>query len=100
MLMSPKLVCKVIINKVQLSGLVLLLGFSLYEKPMSEFQGGYNTRLWLDNRMKGLCWMSQQCGRFITIEGTEGVGKSTNIEFIRQWLEARNIKLIQTKTNK
>lgn len=41
--------------------------------------------------------MSQQCGRFITIEGTEGVGKSTNIEFIRQWLEARNIKLIHTR---
>lgn len=41
--------------------------------------------------------MSQQCGRFITIEGTEGVGKSTNIEFIRQWLESRGIELIQTR---
>lgn len=41
--------------------------------------------------------MNQQCGRFITIEGTEGVGKSTNIEFIRQWLEARNIELVQTR---
>lgn len=41
--------------------------------------------------------MSQQCGRFITIEGTEGVGKSTNIEFIRQWLEARGIELVQTR---
>lgn len=76
---------------------MLLLGFSFCEKPMSEFQGGYNTRLWLDNRMKGLCWMSQQCGRFITIEGTEGVGKSTNIEFIRQWLEVRGIELVQTR---
>lgn len=41
--------------------------------------------------------MSQQYGRFITIEGTEGVGKSTNIEFIRQWLESRGIELIQTR---
>lgn len=41
--------------------------------------------------------MSQQCGRFITIEGTEGVGKSTNIEFIRQWLQARGIELVQTR---
>jgi dTMP kinase len=41
--------------------------------------------------------MNQQRGRFITIEGTEGVGKSTNIEFIRQWLEARNIELVQTR---
>lgn len=41
--------------------------------------------------------MSQQCGRFITIEGTEGVGKSTNIEFIRQWLEVRGIELVQTR---
>lgn len=41
--------------------------------------------------------MSQQCGRFITIEGTEGVGKSTNIAFIRQWLEARDIELVQTR---
>ncbi len=41
--------------------------------------------------------MSQQRGRFITIEGTEGVGKTTNIEFIRQWIEARNIELVQTR---
>ena len=26
-------------------------------------------------------------GRFITIEGTEGVGKTTNIEYIKQWLD-------------
>ena len=41
--------------------------------------------------------MSQQRGRFITIEGTEGVGKSTNIEFIRQWIQARDIELVQTR---
>ena len=41
--------------------------------------------------------MSQQRGRFITIEGTEGVGKTTNIEFIRQWIEARDIELVQTR---
>ena len=26
-------------------------------------------------------------GKFLTIEGTEGVGKTTNIEFIKQWLD-------------
>tara|TARA_B100000809_G_scaffold233339_1_gene249983 strand:+ start:4145 stop:4774 length:630 start_codon:yes stop_codon:yes gene_type:complete len=41
--------------------------------------------------------MSQQRGRFITIEGTEGVGKTTNIEFIRQWIQARDIELVQTR---
>ncbi|MDO6747065.1 dTMP kinase [Gilvimarinus sp. 1_MG-2023] len=27
-------------------------------------------------------------GRFITVEGTEGVGKSTNLAFVKQWIEA------------
>ncbi|MDG1693339.1 MAG: dTMP kinase [Porticoccaceae bacterium] len=36
-------------------------------------------------------------GRFITIEGTEGVGKTTNIEYIKQWLDANHISFINTR---
>ncbi|MCW9027855.1 MAG: dTMP kinase [Kangiella sp.] len=40
---------------------------------------------------------TQSRGKFITIEGTEGVGKSTNIAFIKSWLEAKNISLLHTR---
>lgn len=36
-------------------------------------------------------------GRFITVEGSEGVGKSTNIEFIRQRLTARGFDVLVTR---
>ncbi|GAA5442675.1 thymidylate kinase [Microbulbifer sp. NBRC 101763] len=36
-------------------------------------------------------------GKFITLEGGEGVGKSTNLKFITQWLTDRNIPFIQTR---
>ena len=36
-------------------------------------------------------------GKFITLEGGEGVGKSTNLRFITQWLEARGIEYVQTR---
>lgn len=36
-------------------------------------------------------------GKFITLEGGEGVGKSTNLQFITQWLTDRNIPFIQTR---
>lgn len=36
-------------------------------------------------------------GVFITVEGTEGVGKSTNIAFIQQWLSSRGIQLRLTR---
>jgi dTMP kinase len=36
-------------------------------------------------------------GRFITIEGIEGVGKTTNIEFIKNWLLQQNIEFITTR---
>lgn len=38
-----------------------------------------------------------QRGRFITVEGTEGVGKSTNIAFIKHYLEAAGIELVLTR---
>ena len=36
-------------------------------------------------------------GRFITVEGTEGVGKTTNIAFIRSWLDQQEIPSIATR---
>ena len=41
--------------------------------------------------------MSQQRGRFITVEGVEGVGKSSNIDFLRGLLEERGIDVICTR---
>lgn len=38
-----------------------------------------------------------QRGRFITFEGGEGVGKSTNIEFCAQWLREQGIEVITTR---
>ena len=36
-------------------------------------------------------------GKFITIEGSEGVGKSTNIEFISKYLNSRDITTLETR---
>jgi len=36
-------------------------------------------------------------GKFITIEGTEGVGKSTNLAFVRDWLQARGLEVVVTR---
>jgi len=36
-------------------------------------------------------------GKFITIEGIEGVGKSTNSQFIQQWLIQQNISFVHTR---
>lgn len=38
-----------------------------------------------------------QRGKFLTIEGTEGVGKSTNLAFVRNWLSRRGIEVIVTR---
>lgn len=38
-----------------------------------------------------------QRGKFLTIEGTEGVGKSTNLAFVRDWLLTRGIEVIVTR---
>ncbi len=38
-----------------------------------------------------------QSGKFISIEGIEGVGKSTNIEHLTRTLEARGLKVLTTR---
>jgi dTMP kinase len=35
--------------------------------------------------------------KFITVEGTEGVGKTTNIDFIQKWMKSRDIDFIATR---
>lgn len=39
----------------------------------------------------------QTCGRFITLEGGEGVGKSTNLSLVCDFLEARGIEVVRTR---
>ncbi len=41
--------------------------------------------------------MNSKKGQFLTIEGSEGVGKSTNIAFIRDYLQQRGIDLLVTR---
>ena len=36
-------------------------------------------------------------GKFITIEGTEGVGKTTNIEFIQSWMNSKKLTFGTTR---
>ncbi len=36
-------------------------------------------------------------GQFLTLEGSEGVGKSTNLAFMAQWLRERGIPLVVTR---
>lgn len=36
-------------------------------------------------------------GLFITVEGIEGVGKTTNIEFIRRWLKNKGIAFVASR---
>lgn len=39
----------------------------------------------------------QGVGRFITLEGGEGVGKSTNLARVVAWLESRGLEVVQTR---
>ena len=41
--------------------------------------------------------MNQYCGRFITFEGGEGVGKSTNIRFVAEWLQQQGVDVLVTR---
>ena len=36
-------------------------------------------------------------GRFITIEGGEGAGKSTNVDLVRNVLEGRGLNVLTTR---
>ncbi|MFC6631741.1 dTMP kinase [Microbulbifer taiwanensis] len=38
-----------------------------------------------------------QRGKFITLEGGEGVGKSTNLQFVTEWLREKGIAFVQTR---
>lgn len=37
------------------------------------------------------------CGKFITIEGTEGVGKSTNLTYVHEWLTRCGLEVVVTR---
>ena len=41
--------------------------------------------------------MADDYGKFITLEGSEGVGKTTNIEFVCELLEASKVPFIRTR---
>lgn len=41
--------------------------------------------------------MTIKTGKFITLEGGEGVGKTTNLSFIKDYLQNKNIDLIVTR---
>lgn len=41
--------------------------------------------------------MNNNRGNFITLEGGEGVGKTTNVPFIKNYLEDRNIPVVVTR---
>ena len=36
-------------------------------------------------------------GKFLTLEGTEGAGKSTNLSFIKDWLTEQGLEVISTR---
>ena len=40
---------------------------------------------------------SRSKGRFITVEGVEGVGKSTNVAFVADWLRGRGYRVVITR---
>ena len=41
--------------------------------------------------------MTKNRGLFITVEGVEGVGKSTNIETIKNFLAEKNVEFVLTR---
>lgn len=41
--------------------------------------------------------IEQRSGRFITLEGGEGVGKTTNVTFVCDWLASRGVEVVRTR---
>lgn len=41
--------------------------------------------------------MTRHCGRFISLEGSEGCGKSTQAEHLRAWLTDRGVEVLVTR---
>lgn len=41
--------------------------------------------------------IEQRQGRFITLEGGEGVGKTTNVTFVCDWLTSRGVEVVRTR---
>lgn len=51
----------------------------------------------MNNNSTSSEWQSKGRGKFITIEGQDGAGKSTNIEVMQAYLKQRGIAFVQTR---
>lgn len=67
--------------------------------PPGELQAAGAHRVFDSARALG-AWLLDDCwprGRFITLEGSDGTGKSTQIKLLREWLEVRGWEVVVTR---